>query len=141
MLRVVVDANVIVSGLISSKGPSSEIIKAWEEKKIAVLITKPILDEICEVLERPSVRKYHHLTTEEIQEFCSQIEQFAVFVKPASKSVKVPIDPDDIMFLDCALSGQAEFLVTGDKELLALEKFGETKIVNPANFLKAIRLH
>ena len=141
MIQVVLDTNVIVSGVISAKGPAYEILKAWEEKKIVLLMTQPILEEIQEVLLRPKIRKRHQMTLEEIGDFCAQIEAFSVLIKPPEKSAKVSIDPDDIMFLDCALSGDAEFIVTGDKELLSLEKFGDTTILTPAKFLSVLKSH
>lgn len=139
MLRVVLDTNIFVSGLISPLGTSGKIIKAWEGKKMTILVTRPILKEIHEVLLRPSIKKYHHLTDSQVSDFCKQIDQFSILLKQSVKLPDISIDPKDLKFLDCALLGKAEFLVTGDKELLVLKKINGTTIISPSAFVDHLK--
>ena len=128
-----------MSSLINPHGVPRKIIKAWEEKKIVVLFNRTILDEIHEVLLRPAIRKYHRLTDIQIEEFCGHIEQFGILIPQSKKLPRFPVDPDDLAIIDCAIIGKAEFLVTGDKELLDLRTIEELSIVSPSAFVQKIK--
>ena len=135
MLRAVIDTNVFVSGLISPYGVPGKILKAWENKKITILVNRSILKEIQGVLTRPGIRKYHRLNDRQIHQYCEKIGQFSTLVQESRKPPAIPIDPDDLMLIDCAIAGKAEFLVTGDKELLKLGTLGTLTILSPAEFI------
>lgn len=140
MIRAVIDTNVFVSGLISPHGVPGKILRAWEEKRIVVLVNRAILDEIQEVLLRPQIRKYHRLTDKQVEEFCGHIEQFGILIQQSKKLPHLSIDPDDLKLMDCAIAGKAEFLVTGDKELLNLGMIGELSVVSPSVFAEKVRI-
>ena len=118
-LRVVLDTNVIISGLISHKGPPAVILKALKAGAF-ILVTSPAINkEILEVMDRPRLRDKYGLTEHMFDIAFILWEQAEVITDlPVVKASK---DPDDNKFLEAAHGGLAHYLVTGDmKDLLSL---------------------
>jgi len=131
-LRVVLDTNVLVSSLLlSSSVPGQVVRKAIREAEI--LLSDLTLQELHEVLSR---RKFDAYVSAE-----SRLDFFRVL---ATNSILVPIirnvtacrDPKDDKFLDVALNGSADLIITGDLDLLALHPFHAMAILSPAAYLK-----
>jgi putative PIN family toxin of toxin-antitoxin system len=131
-LRVVLDTNVLVSSLLlSSSVPGQVVRKAIREAEI--LLSDLTLQELHEVLSR---RKFDAYVSAE-----SRLDFFRVL---ATNSILVPIirnvtacrDPKDDKFLDVALNGSADLIITGDLDLLALHPFHGMAILSPAAYLK-----
>lgn len=97
-----------------------------------------MLVELQEVLCRPKIKIRYHLSLEDIHNFLTLIASATVLV-PGATAVSAPIqDPDDLMVLATAIESQAAYLVTGDKELLHLERFQSVHIIAPSAFLRVI---
>lgn len=131
--RAVVDTNVFVSALLFS-GESSRLLRLWQKGSFVFLLTKSILTEYLRVLAYPKF----DLAESEIRSLVE--EELLPFVETvAEKTISVPKlkDRSDEKFLIAALSGRAQFLVTGDLELQKLGTIGACLIVAPRNFLKA----
>jgi putative PIN family toxin of toxin-antitoxin system len=127
--RVVLDTNVIISGLWS--GPPRKIIDSWQEGKIQVIISPEILTEYLEVLER------FNLPSETQEDFLLLFIEFArtVFVKPSHTALVIKEDPADNKFLSCALEGKADYIVSGDRHLLQLSHHKTIPIITPREFI------
>jgi len=140
MLRVVIDTNVIVSGILSRQGATAEILNAWRERRFLLLSSPAIVAEIRAVLRYPRIHRKYPLTDAEIDQVISLIEHDALLV-PGSADVagSVPADPKDEMFLACALEGQADVIVSGDHHLLDLGVFRDIPIINPRQFLDQLK--
>lgn len=138
MKRVVLDTNVIVSGMIKAEGIPGQIMRAWRENKFILLLSPPIFEEIGRVIRQPKVVKYHKLKEEEIQDFLLDLYSASEETEEKIK-VNVTKDPTDNLFLACAKEGKADYIVTGDKDFLKLEEYEGIKIINPAQFLKRER--
>ncbi|KJR43720.1 protein of unknown function DUF132 [Candidatus Magnetoovum chiemensis] len=138
MIRVVLDANIFVSAIISPKGNSSRIIFLIEQERNLKLITSlSILEEVKRVLFYPIVEKYHKNNKEEIKIKLEKITQFAEITSNQTNTIDViKTDPDDNKYLECAVEGNANYIVSGDYHLLELESFQGIGIVTPAEFLK-----
>ena len=131
MLRAVLDTNVIVSALIL-RGSTTRLADLWQEKKFLPLVSKEILEEYFRVLAYPKFR----LLTEEIKELVER--QFIAFAEPVEvKEVQKVIseDPSDDIFLACAVSGKAQYLVSGDQHLLTHKSYKGIPIVSVSVFL------
>lgn len=98
---------------------------------IDILSSSGLEDELFEVLERPKFSK--RLSKEQIQNFRSDFK-LAVLSVEVHSAVEVCKDPKDNFLLALAKDGAADFLLTGDAELLALESFGNTKILTIREF-------
>lgn len=134
-MRVVVDTNVLVSALLSGPVPR-RIYHAFLDGSIALLFSRDTLAELIDVLSRPAFRS---LTSEtEVADLLAAIRRDALIVE-AIERVSVCRDPKDDIFLACALAGRAEYLVTGDRDLLVLHPWRGIRILRPAEFLRQLR--
>lgn len=133
-LRVVLDTNVIISGLISPKGPPAGILKALKSGQFILVTSQAINEEVLEVMDRPRLRDKYGLADHMFDIAFILWEQAEVITKlPAVKASK---DPGDDKFLAAALGGLAHYLVTGDiKDLRSLGEYKGTRIVSPDQFL------
>jgi putative PIN family toxin of toxin-antitoxin system len=130
--RVVIDTNVMVSALLF-KGSLSKIVDHWKEGKIIPLLSKETFNEFKTVLEYPKFS----LTAQEIKTIIEEevLPYFEVTdivnrVKGACR------DSDDDKFIACAVSAAADFIVSGDRDLLDMGKYKSVKIISASEFLK-----
>jgi putative PIN family toxin of toxin-antitoxin system len=128
-IRVVLDANVLVSGLAYPKGIPGQIVEAWLTGSLVVVLSRYILDEMVRVLPRlPANRR----TPEEIRDLAESFLSSAQIVVPDSKIEPALRDPADQQILGTLRASQADYLITGDKDLLALAD--RYPILTPAAF-------
>ena len=133
-LRVVLDTNVIISGLISPKGPPAGILKALKAGRFILVTSQAINEEILEVMDRPRLRDKYGLADHMFDIAFILWEQAEVITK--LPSVKASKDSDDDKFLAAALGGLAHYIVTGDiKDLLSMREYQGIRIVSPEQFL------
>lgn len=138
--RLVVDTNIIVSGLITSGTPPAKILDAIHNKRITLLISDEVISEYLRVLEYPHIRKYKKITDETISHLT------ALFINETERvEILTPItaspDPDDDKFLSLAVEGQADFIITGDKaDLLSLKEISGIKIITTRNAVEKFKL-
>jgi putative PIN family toxin of toxin-antitoxin system len=141
MLRVVVDTNVIVSGILSQTGAPSAILNAWREQRFLLLSSPDIAAEVRSVLGYPRIRKKYPLSDEEIGQVITLLERDALLVPGGSDVAgSVPVDPKDEMFLACALDGEADVIVSGDHHLLDLGTYRDIPIMTARQFLDQLEL-
>ena len=139
-MRAVLDTNVVVSGVIKKEGPSGQILSlCLEEGKFIAVTSLDILAEIRAVLGRAKIRKYHAWTDEQIEIFVAFLYTQSI-VTPGNLIVNViTTDLDDNKLLACAREGNADYLVTGDGDLLQLDTYEDTRILRPAAFLALLK--
>jgi len=146
MLRVVLDTNVLVSSLLSSRGAPAEVMDAWREARFVLLMSPSILRELLDVLHRPRIQVRYGLHTADIDTLAALLERYAVWVPgrlpgselmPGGKQAleALPEDPQDLQFLLCAVEGGADAIVSGDEHLLALRQRLRIPIWTPREFL------
>jgi len=131
-LRVVIDTNVIISGLFGIKdSPSSQILKAIRTQTI-ILVTSPvILEEVGDVINREKVVRLTKMSPSERADFMDKLIERSDVTQGKQLSQIVSRDMKDDKFLACAIEAKAEYLVTGDEDLLILEEYEGIKIVIP----------
>ncbi len=128
-IRVVLDANVLVSGLAYPKGTPGRIVAAWLTGSLAIVLSRYILDKMVRVLPKvPANRR----TPEEIRDIAESFLGLAQIVAPDSEIEPALRDPDDQLVLGTLRASGADYLITGDKDLLALA--GKYPIATPAAF-------
>jgi putative PIN family toxin of toxin-antitoxin system len=139
MLRAVLDTNIIVSAAISSKGAPFDILEAWRTQRRFMLVTSPqILGEVLRVFEYPKIKKSYGLTDKTIERVILPLAKYAA-VTPGELTVKeVKDDPTDDMFLACAIEGEADFIVSGDRHLLEIGTYRGVPILTAAAFLETL---
>ncbi len=131
IIRVILDTNLWISYLISKR--LSKIDELFDRKDLILLFSEELLEEFVEVAGRAKFRKYFSVGN--IEELLSLFDEFGEMVDVSSQ-VNLCRDPKDNFLLELAKDGNADFLVTGDKDLLVLNPFrGGVKIITPREFL------
>jgi len=133
MIRAVIDTNVFVSILFSSP-VMKELLESCATYKFTWVISEEIYSEYKRVIE---YKKFNF--PEEIkQKLLYSIEELAEFVH-VSSNVTVSRDKDDDKFINCAIDGNCNFVVSGDKDLLEIREYGGIRIVTVKEFLEIIK--
>lgn len=114
-LRVVVDTNVWISALLNPHGPPAQVLEALQRNAFEPVLASALLDELMEVVERPRLRRYR-LRQEEILKLQDLLRDKSRWVEPTGE-LHLCRDPADDLFLEVALLGQAQYLVTRDDDL------------------------
>lgn len=129
VLRVVLDTNVLVSGLAYPASTPGKILTAWRCGSLEIVLSRYILDEMARVLPR---LKRVELNAAEIRDLADSFMLLAEIVEPVGEPDRKLRDSADQQVLGTWRAAQAEYLITGDKDLLALaDRF---PIVTPAIF-------
>lgn len=134
-MRVVLDTNVLVSRFLSPSGPPAQVFDLWEKQTFQLVVSDPILQEYRRVLLYKDIAERHGLSDEEVGELIEAMKYLALVVNPKITITAIARDPSDNKFLECALAGEAEFIVSGDPHLLDLGRYEGIEIVSPAAFL------
>ncbi len=132
-MKIVLDSNVFLSGLASPQSTPGRIIAAWESHNFNIVTSEFQLAELARVMAYPKVRKFLKWDDAVIQTFIRQLCLRVEIIDIAAASVQVPADPDDSPILATLIVAQANFLVSGDKDLLALRD--KYPIETPAEFV------
>lgn len=129
-MRVVFDTNVYVSALVlpGSRGEEAleRVLDGWD----SLLISRPIVDELLGVLARKFSRD-----AEELSRVALLLADLAELVDPPERIAVLADEPDN-RILECALAGSADLVVTGDKQMLALQRWRGIAIVTLASYLE-----
>lgn len=138
-LRVVVDTNVLISGLLGIKNsPSSRILLSIREQKMILVTSLEILKEVKEVINRKRIVKRTKMSKMERKYFIDELIQRSYVMKGLPLSEMVGRDVKDDKFLSCAYEAKAHYIVTGDKDLLVLKEYENVKIISPRDFVKIL---
>ena len=133
MIKAILDTNVVISAIIFG-GKPRRLLNLAIEGKVSLFFSEPMFEEIREIL---GGRKFR-FTASQLLAVERELEAISDTVYP-DKSIKiVKDDPDDDVFIECALAADADFIVSGDKHLLALKSYGNVKIVNAAEFIEMV---
>ena len=134
--RVVIDTNVCVSRLLRLDSvPGRAVGKALRET--VVLVSEATIGELADVLSQAKFDRY--VTIEQRLQFIRLIAQTAEFV-PIVHAIRECRDPKDDKFLEVALNGRADGIITGDLDLLAMHPWRGVKILSPSGFLEDLSL-
>ncbi len=135
-MRIVLDTNVLISGLMYPDSVPGKIVTAWREAQFDVVCTLQQLQEIGRVLSYPKIQKVLQWGPETIERFLEQL-LLRVELAEVDESVDERLrDPSDSPILTGLVASKADFLVTGDGDLLALKD--RFSIVTPAEFAEKL---
>jgi uncharacterized protein len=137
--RAVLDTNVIVSGLISPLGAPGKILELLADGTFVLILSAALVHEARRALRRPRIRKYVRLSDEEIELRIAQLETLADPVEGKLELEVAVRDPNDVMVIIAGVEGRADYLVTGDDDLLSLGEYERIAIVTPRAFLEVLR--
>jgi len=134
VIKVVLDTNVFVSSFFG--GNPRKVVDLWKSDQLTLCLSKPIIDEYVAVLQRIG------LTNErELRELLSLFAHgfHSIFTAKTPELHLVEEDPDDDKFIECAVSLNADFIVSGDKALLSIRDYMGIRILTPKEFLDSSR--
>jgi len=131
-IRVVIDTNVIVSGILFG-GIPGELIPLWKSGRIKPLASKKIIEEYIKVLAYP---KFELSETEINYILYNEILTYFDIIQTKDTPLIIKVDPSDDKFIHCAKAGKAIAIISGDQHLLNLKTYQKTKILTPAKFLE-----
>jgi putative PIN family toxin of toxin-antitoxin system len=151
--RVIFDCNVLLQGILNRDGPSGACLQLVKSHRITLLLSLETLSEARDVLKRPVVQRIApHLTSERIHQILTELTYIANLVRDVQAAFAFPRDPKDQPYLNLAITGESQFLVTRDKDLLDLmsnhsaeaKQFRQLtknrlRIVEPTEFLNTVR--
>jgi hypothetical protein len=130
--RVILDTNVLISALLF-KGKLSNMRELWRTGKIVPLISREMFDELRRVLAYPKFS----LTRAEIRSILEgEILPFFEVVDVSRQVKGVCRDSADDKFISCAISGRADYIVTGDRDLSDLKRYQSIRIIHSSDFLR-----
>ncbi len=143
LLRVVVDTKVIISGLLLPTGKPHQMIELWRENKFILLQSNILLNEIYEVLKRDKLKKYlvNNTTLPSIHSLLIKQSEIVKITKLLPIKIR---DVKNEIVIATALSGNADYIITGDNDLLVLNKhpmLTNVAIVSVAEFLTIVNKH
>lgn len=139
MIKAVIDTNILVSGIISPKASPAKIISSWQQREFILITSEEIIDELKEVFGYSRISKKYNLNQKIIDRYLRMFRAFAEVCRPKEKIKAIKVDPEDNKFLEAALVNDAEFIVSGDRHLLALKDFKGIKIIKAEEFVRIIK--
>ena len=133
-MKVVIDTNVFVSGIFW-KGISNRIIIAWRARKFDLVNSLMNVEELIKILKFFKI----DMSDEHIKEWVTLIVENSIIVDVAGKIKIVKDDPTDDKFIETALNGNADYIISQDRHLLDIKEFEGIKIVSPEEFLRILK--
>ena len=135
-MRVVLDTNVLFSALISPHGSPDTIYRAWRAAKFELVTSLIQLDELRRASRYPKFQKI--LQPHRVGTMINNLQR-ATVLESASTDMELN-DPDDVFLVAIAVTGEADYLVTGDGRagLLQMGSVGRTRILNPSRFCQEV---
>jgi putative PIN family toxin of toxin-antitoxin system len=128
-MRVVLDTNIFISAVLG--GRLGIIIDEWKAGKFTLIVTDAVAREYLEVINRPKFKIPH----DEIIATSDYLLQIAEFVTPEEEILVIVADPTDNKFLEAAIAGRADYIVSGDNHLLEIGLFRDIPIITAREFI------
>lgn len=129
-MRVVIDTNVFVSGVFFS-GPPYQILNAWRDSKIHLVLSSAILEEYHRVAKSLSDR----FPEIDMGAILNLVTEHSDIIPAPERTEPICQDPDDDKFISCAIAGNAEFIISGDRHLLKVNGYKGIHIIRPRKFV------
>jgi uncharacterized protein len=137
MIRAVIDSNVVVSAHITPRGAPARVLRLWREDCFTLVISEPLLAETDRMLAHPKLRRFGVAAADAL-DYVQAVRKHGE-VTPGDLVVSgAARDPKDDMVLAAALEGSADYIVTGDDDLLTLGRYEGIPIVAPAAFVQMV---
>lgn len=131
--RIILDTNLWISFLITKN--YTEIDDLIKTKKVVLIFSTELIEEFIDVVKRPKFRKY--FAKKDVEQLLNMFDQFADLI-PVTSKLQLCRDEKDDFLLNLAVDGKADYLVTGDKDLLMLDKIRNTAILTYPELLEIL---
>ena len=139
MIRILVDANVFVSALLKPGSNPDRILRFVRSGGASLLLSDTICDEYLRVLTYPKIVARLQSTPSELVEFVEKLRFVALFVPGQLSLPPLAADVSDTKYLECAVEGRADMIVSGDRHLLDLVAYRGVRIVDATTCLSILQ--
>lgn len=137
-MRVVIDTNIFISGIFFGGAPR-KILNFIEKKILTPCFVVPTLVELEQLLYHPKFTQQRNILSFSISDFLDQLKNYSLlFEQPPKIPIIIKEDKADNYFLACAISAEADFIISGDNHLLKLKSFQNIPILTPRRFLNCV---
>ncbi len=133
-IKIILDTNIWISYLISKNNNQWDTLIFSD--KIQIIYSEKLLNEFIEVTQRDKFRKF--ISLDDLEVILNYLGDIAIFVENIEKKYTLCRDLKDNFLLDLAVTAEADFLVTGDKDLLEIKTLENVKILSPTDFINFI---
>jgi uncharacterized protein len=138
MIVAVIDTNVLISSVISDRGPPRRVFELWREGRFTLVSSPELLEEVGHVLRYPRIQQRYRLSESDILAFLHLLSTAATIVLTEPSLLEGLPDPSDAKLFLAANAIRAEYLVTGDQRLLVLGEYQGVRIVSAAAFVPVV---
>ena len=133
-MRVVLDTNVLISAILVPGSNPDKVMQLARNKFIQIISSPEILEEL-----EHTLRKKIKYPERQIKDFMIWVNNLVKVISPVHTVSKVCAKETDHRIIECALSGGARYIISGDKKhLLCLKKYKDIEIISPAEFLERV---
>ena len=136
--RAVLDTNVLISGLIFAQGPPRQILDAWLESLFTLVTSLYLVEELVHVLSYPRITERLRLDEEELAAVLDALLSKAEVTSGRLRLPGVTRDPKDDSVVACAKEGEADYIVSGDQDLLVLGEYEGIQVITPRQFVEIL---
>jgi len=134
VLKAVLDTNVLVSSLVSQHGPPRHALDAWLEGHYTLVTSLYLVEESIHVLSYPRIARQIHLEEDELAAILAALLSQAEVTPGRLRLPGVTRDPKNDAVVACAAEGEADYIVSGDQDLLVLGRYETVQVVTPRQF-------
>lgn len=140
-IRVVIDTNVIISGIIGSGTYTSKIINTWLERTIfEPFVSKALQEEINNVFARPKLQKIIQINNKDLKIVLGRLFNLSTTIKPKKIENALFSDSKDHFLLELAIAAKADVIVSGDLGILTHFKYENIEFINPEEFCRKYKI-
>ena len=133
MIRVTPDTNVLISALFYC-GNERVVLEAAVEGRLQFVLSMELIDELIRVLE-----KKFKVDPELTRDYVLRLNELSDIVTPRKLPGKLVRDREDVKVIECAHSGHSDYVVSGDRDLLSLKRYQQTRILSPSELVRILR--
>jgi putative PIN family toxin of toxin-antitoxin system len=139
-MRIVLDTNVLISAFLSRMGAPFQIMQLTRTSDMVLVMSRAVFQELERVIHYPYLRAHADYSDNQVERFLRGIEQASFWIPVNQTLAVVEADESDNRFIELAVSGKAQYIITGDKRhLLPLRRYQGIEIVSPTEFLALYR--
>ncbi|MGR3309480.1 MAG: putative toxin-antitoxin system toxin component, PIN family [Candidatus Brocadiales bacterium] len=140
MHRVVIDTNVLVSGIIQKSGFPYKVVKSWERGNLILITSLTMIEEAKKVLNYPKIKEKFSLEKDEIKQTILNLVRHSTLIDNPPVLDVIKEDPEDNKVLSAAIEGRADYIVSGDSHLLDLKSYKGVEVITPRKFCEIMKL-
>ena len=137
-VRAVLDTNVLVSGLVAKQGPPRQVLDAWLEGRYTIVTSLYLVEELTHVLSYPRIAERLLMNDEEVEALLAALLSQAAVTPGQLRLPGVTRDPKDDAVVACAKEGEADYIVSGDQDLLVLGEYEGIQVITPRQFVEIL---